>query len=57
MGLLDINISDQDRPRVDRLINVLERLTRVIEQLSGQKQLVVRAEFEDKPTSTKDTVR
>jgi len=48
MGLLDINISQEDRPRVDRLIAVLERLTRVAEQLAGQKQLVVRAEFEDK---------
>jgi hypothetical protein len=48
MGLLDVNISDQDRPRVDRLIAVLERLARVAEQVSGQKQLVVRAELEDK---------
>ena len=49
MGLLDVNISDQDRPRVDRLIAVLERLTRVVEQVTGTKQLVVRADLEDKP--------
>ena len=49
MGLLDINISNEDRPRVDRLIAVLERLTRVIEQVTSQKQLVVRADLEDKP--------
>jgi len=47
MGLLDINISDEDRPRVDRLITVLERLTRVIEQ-TVNKELVVRANLEDK---------
>ena len=48
MGLLDINISQEDRPRVDRLIAVLERLTRVVEQVTGTKQLVVKATFEDK---------
>lgn len=47
MGLLDINISDEDRPRVDRLINVLERLTRVIEKTTSQ-ELIVRATLEDR---------
>ena len=47
MGLLDINISDQDRPRVDRLIAVLERLTRVIEKTTNQ-ELIVRATLEDR---------
>jgi hypothetical protein len=54
MGLLVpdsfiVNISDQDRPRVDRLISVLERFTAVIENVTSKQQLVLRVDLEDKP--------
>lgn len=44
MGLLDISISDKDRPRVDQLISILERLVQVLEK----NQLVARVSLEEK---------
>jgi hypothetical protein len=52
MGLLVpdsfvVNISAEDRPRVDRLVNVLDRLVGLLEHVVNQKELVIRANFDN----------
>lgn len=35
MGLFTVNISNEDRPRVDRALDVIERLVNVLERISN----------------------
>jgi hypothetical protein len=48
MGLLDVNISKEDRPRVDAIIQIMRRLTDLLSALETTKQVVIRIEVADK---------
>ena len=48
MGLFNVSISDEDRPRVDALIAVLNRLATLGEVVVNQKQLEVKVDLVNK---------
>ena len=42
MGLFTVSIDDADRERVDRLVNVLERIATLAETVVNQKEVIIR---------------
>lgn len=48
MGLLDVNISKEDRPRIDRLTNVLERVVSLAEEVVRGRELTIRISLDAK---------
>jgi len=55
MGLLTVNLSDQDRARVDRALNRVEELKHITTELVRGYELVVRLSLE--PKIRRDDIR
>jgi hypothetical protein len=51
MGIpVTVNVSDEDRARIDRLTTLLAQVVTLVRETAGTKELVVRLALEDKPT-------